>query len=85
MARRLAVEHAAEIVAAYRNGWQAGDWRAADAFLTRVFGRPTERLEGELNVNRPLSEWDAGELDAFLAQVLREGGEGAAPGMEQSL
>ncbi len=72
VARRAAVEHTAEIIAAYRQGWQAGDWRAADAFLTRVFGKPTEHLEQDVRLSKPLHDWDADDLDRELARLLAE-------------
>ncbi len=75
IARQAAIDHAQEIIAAYRNGWQGGDWRAADAFLTRVFGKPTEHVITETS-GKPLHEWDADELDRELARLLAEHGEG---------
>ena len=44
-------KHATEIIAAYDAGLRSADARvqvaAAEALLTRVFGRPTERIETE--------------------------------------
>jgi hypothetical protein len=43
---RATEEHAGEIVAAYlAAGVERGDWRALDALVTRVYGKPVERVE----------------------------------------
>jgi hypothetical protein len=42
---RIVEERAAEILGAYMKAIAAGDWRASESLLTRVFGRPQEKLE----------------------------------------
>jgi hypothetical protein len=44
MARRLEAD-AAEIVDELRAAGRSGDWRATEALLTRVYGKPVERVE----------------------------------------
>lgn len=44
---RQTEERAAEIVAAYFAAGERGDWRALEALVTRVHGKPVERVEVE--------------------------------------
>src|SRR4051812_13560894 len=55
--------HADEIVGCFLENVREGDWRAADAFVTRVYGRPQEKLE----VSKPgqpfdFTQWSSEEL-----------------------
>jgi hypothetical protein len=47
-------EHAEEIVQCFLASAREGDWRAADALITRVYGKPQEKLE----VSRPEDDFD---------------------------
>lgn len=63
---------AVEIVDAYMAaGVDRGDWRALDALVTRVHGRPVERVEVQAPVD-PLgvAAMSQAERSAMLAQVL---------------
>jgi hypothetical protein len=44
-AAKLAEENGKEIHDAYLAAIKAGEWRAADSILDRIYGRPTEHVE----------------------------------------
>ena len=46
-------EHAEEVADAFVDAIRRGEWRAAEALLSRVYGKPTERVE---TVQDPLAE-----------------------------
>jgi hypothetical protein len=68
-----AAEHAAELVAAYRRGWLADDagtaFRAAEAFLSRMLGRPTERVETREITPDDLETLTLDEIEAELRKL----------------
>jgi hypothetical protein len=51
-------EHAEEIVQCFLTSAREGDWRAADALITRVYGRPQEKLE----LRQPQDDFDLSKL-----------------------
>ena len=53
-------ERAEEIVGVFFEAIKSGDWRAAEALLMRVYGKPQEKLE----VTHPQTVEDVGEDDA---------------------
>lgn len=71
---RMTEERASEIVGAYlAAGVDRGDWRALDALVTRVHGKPVERVQVEqetdpLGVASMSPEQRAGLLADVLAQ-----------------
>jgi hypothetical protein len=77
LARKLE-EHADEVVAAYLAGIRSGDpnraYRAADAWISRVHGRPKETVE---NVTTPADSLDIASMtreqrDALKQLLLRQ-------------
>jgi hypothetical protein len=44
-AAKLVEENGREIYESYLGAIKAGEWRAADSILDRIYGRPTERVE----------------------------------------
>jgi hypothetical protein len=46
---------------------QEGDWRAADALITRVYGKPQEKLE----VSRQVDEFDLSKLSLEELREMR--------------
>ncbi len=70
-----AVEAEAEtLIKAYLKGARDGDWRAADALITRVHGKPKETVEHRELPTDPakLLSMSSEELDALEAQLLGE-------------
>jgi hypothetical protein len=67
-ARKLE-ERAEEIVEAYLRAGQQGDWRALDALVNRVYGKPTERLVTE--PPKPRWEQEMDELSLEELEALR--------------
>jgi hypothetical protein len=66
-------EHAEEIVQCFLASAREGDWRAADALITRVYGKPQDRLE----VSKPgqpfdFSQWSLEEIQAFKARLIED-------------
>ncbi len=59
--------HADEVVACFLANIREGDWRAADAFVTRVYGRPVEKVEATTERIEGLS---LDELRALRARLL---------------
>lgn len=70
---RQTEERAAEIVAAYFAAGARGDWRALEALVTRVHGKPIERVAVEAPAD-PLgvASMSAEERAVLLAQVLEQ-------------
>jgi hypothetical protein len=58
-------EHAEEIVQCFLTSAREGDWRAADALITRVYGKPQEKLE----LSRQVDDFD---LTKLSLEELRE-------------
>jgi hypothetical protein len=68
-------EKAEQIVDSYLRAGEQGDWRALDALVNRVYGRPTERIEqvaGESEIKSALEQLSTEDLQA-LAQWGRQG------------
>ena len=65
-------EHAEAIVQCFLASAREGDWRAADALITRVYGKPQEKLE----VSRPdefdLTKLSMEELHEMRNRILAE-------------
>jgi hypothetical protein len=68
-ARKLE-ERAEEIVDSYLRAGQQGDWRALDALVNRVYGKPTEHLVTEPPKPRWQQEMD--ELSLEELEALRD-------------
>jgi sulfatase maturation enzyme AslB (radical SAM superfamily) len=70
-------ERAEEIVDAYlRAGVDEGDWRALDALVNRVYGKPKETVvteEAESAAERALKQMSADELQTYLRGARRMG------------
>jgi hypothetical protein len=77
LARKLE-EHADEVVAAYLAGIRSGDanraYRAADAWISRVHGRPKETLENVTAADDPLNvaSMSREQRDALKREILRQ-------------
>ena len=77
MARELE-EHAVEVVAAYLAGIRSDDpnraYRAADAWISRVHGRPKETVENVSTFDDPLdvSQMTREERDALKRRLVAE-------------
>jgi hypothetical protein len=41
---RAAEEHGREILEVYLQAMRGGDWRAAEALMSRIYGKPTETV-----------------------------------------
>lgn len=72
LARQLERD-AAEIAAEFRAAGKSGDWRATEALITRVHGKPVERVQVEAPAD-PLgvASMTAAERATLLAQVLEQ-------------
>jgi hypothetical protein len=70
-------ERAEEIVDAYlRAGVEQGDWRALDALVNRVYGKPKETVvteEAESPAERALKQMSTDELETYLRGARRMG------------
>jgi hypothetical protein len=67
----LAVERDAEAIATeLRAAGRQGDWRATEALLTRVYGKPVERVEQIESVD--VRELTAEQRSAMMAKLLAE-------------
>jgi hypothetical protein len=68
-------ERAEEIVDAYlRAGVEHGDWRALDALVNRVYGKPKEAVvteEAESPAERALKQMSTDEVEAYLRGARR--------------
>ena len=69
MARQLEAD-AVEIVEELRDAGRKGDWRATEALLTRVYGRPVERVEQVESVD--VRSMTPEQRRALMARVLDE-------------
>jgi hypothetical protein len=68
-------ERAGEIVSAYLTaGLDKGDWRALEALVTRVYGKPVERVEDvtERRSVEELSDTERAELRATALEQVRK-------------
>ncbi len=73
-ARKLE-EKAEQIVDSYLRAGEQGDWRALDALVNRVYGRPTERIEqvtGESEIMSALKQLSKKDLQAMVQQGRQE-------------
>jgi hypothetical protein len=64
-------EKAEQIVDSYLRAGEQGDWRALDALVNRVYGRPTERIEqvtGESEIKSALKQLSKEDLQAMVQQ-----------------
>lgn len=68
---RLTEEKASQITDAYLQAGAGGDWRALEALITRVHGKPVERVSVEAPTD-PLGvqAMSSAERQALIAQVL---------------
>jgi hypothetical protein len=74
-------EHGEEIVQCFLASAREGDWRAADALITRVYGRPQEKLELSRQVDDfDLTKLSLEELEDMKNRVLAERPELAGAG-----
>lgn len=64
-AHKLIQERGEEIAAAFMRAVEQGDWRAAEALMTRVYGKPQERVE----VSQPES---VEEVEALTLAEIRQ-------------
>jgi hypothetical protein len=68
-------EKAEQIVDSYLRAGEQGDWRALDALVNRVCGRPTERIEqvtGESEIKSALKQLSKEDLQAMVQQGRQE-------------
>jgi hypothetical protein len=68
-------EKAEQIVDSYLRAGEQGDWRALDALVNRVYGRPTERIEqvtGESEIKSALKQLSKEDLQAMVQQGRQE-------------
>jgi len=68
MARQLETD-AAEIVQELREAGRSGDWRATEALLTRVYGKPVERHE-DVTQALDAASMTAEQRQAAIAEML---------------
>lgn len=70
---RLLEEQAGEIVAEYRAAGKSGDWRATEALITRVHGKPVERVQVEAPAD-PLgvASMTAAERASLMAEIVAQ-------------
>lgn len=63
-------ERAADILAAYLHaGLDKGDWRALEALVTRVYGKPVERTE-DVTERHDIYAMSPRERDALRAKLI---------------
>lgn len=67
-ASRLIQERGEEIAGAFMRAVESGDWRAAEALMTRVYGRPQERVE----VSQPETVEEVETLTLAEIRLLRQ-------------
>jgi hypothetical protein len=60
-------EHAEEIVQCFLASAREGDWRAADALITRVYGKPQEKVE----LSRQVDDFDLSKLSLEEIREMR--------------
>jgi hypothetical protein len=75
-ARELVEERAELLIRPYLDAMAKGDWRAAEALMTRIYGAPTQRVETADVTD--VHQLPAGELAARAREILArlEAGEG---------
>lgn len=66
-------KHAEELVLSFIKAAEKGDWRAADALMTRVHGKPVERVE-TVNPETPedVERLTLEEIRALKERILSE-------------
>jgi hypothetical protein len=70
-----AEEHGREIVEVYLQAMRKGDWRAAEALMSRIYGKPEETVR-QVDTNPPLPVLKSMSLDEKLELLGRlQGGE----------
>jgi hypothetical protein len=68
-------EHGREIVGVYLEAMRKGDWRAAEALMSRIYGKPEETVR-QVETNPALPVLKAMSLDEKLELLRRlQGGE----------
>lgn len=72
-------EHADTIVRSLLSACESGDWRAAEAWLTRVYGKPQESVEISTADGLDLTQLSSEELEQLRLQLLREQGADVLP------
>jgi hypothetical protein len=73
-------EHGREIVEVYLQAMRKGDWRAAEALMTRIYGKPEETVR-QVETNSALPVLKSMSLDEKLELLRRlQGGEFADTG-----
>lgn len=65
-------EHAEEVVDALLQAIRDGDWRAGEAWLTRVYGKPAEPEKGA-DAGLDLTQLSASELEAMRKRLIEQG------------
>ena len=53
----------------YRMARERGDWRAAEALLDRVYGKPVQRTEHTVAVGQQFVDLDPGALDRLIDEL----------------
>jgi hypothetical protein len=82
-AAKLVEENGREIYDSYLGAIKAGEWRAADSILNRIYGRPTERVEMKAEP-KPIDEMGRAEPWQELERLLAdERPSSDAPAQEQ--
>jgi hypothetical protein len=76
-ARELVEQRAELLIRPYLDAMAKGDWRAAEALMTRVYGSPTQRVETADVTD--VHQLPAGELAARAREILARFEAGEAP------
>jgi hypothetical protein len=63
-------EHGREIVEVYLEAMRGGDWRAAEALMSRIYGKPTETVR-QVETNPALPVLKSMSLDEKLELLRR--------------
>jgi len=53
----------------YRMARERGDWRAAEALLDRIYGKPVQRTEHTVAVGQQFVDLDPGALDRLIDEL----------------
>lgn len=71
-AAKLCEENGKEVYETFLTAIKAGEWRAADSVMSRIYGRPTEHVETVDVTERPTSELTLPELEELRRRLLHE-------------